>query len=36
MRIGERCGMDPEIRLFQTACIIDNAIEAVVLPDAAG
>ena len=33
--IRERYGMDPQIKLFQTACITDNAIEAVLLPDAA-
>jgi hypothetical protein len=33
--IRERYGMDPQIKLFETACITDNAIEAVLLPDAA-
>ena len=33
--IRERYGMDPQIRFFETACITDNAIEAVLLPDAA-
>jgi len=32
--IRERYGMDPHIRFFETACITDNAIEAVLLPDA--
>src|SRR5215471_4480042 len=32
--IRERYGMDPQIRFFETACITDNAIEAVLLPDA--
>jgi len=27
--------MDPQIRFFETACITDNTIEAVLLPDAA-
>ena len=26
--------MDPQIRFFETACITDNASEAVLLPDA--
>jgi len=34
--IRERYGMDPQIKLFETACITDNAIGAVLLPDAAG
>jgi hypothetical protein len=29
-------GMDPQIKLFETACITDNAIEAVLLPHSAG
>src|SRR5690348_3223286 len=33
--IRERYGMDPQIKYFQTACIADNAAEAVLLPDAA-
>jgi Putative mono-oxygenase ydhR len=33
--IRERYGMDPEIRYFDTACITDNALAAVLLPDAA-
>ena len=33
--IRERYGMDPEIRYFHTAAIIDNSAEAVLLPDAA-
>jgi Putative mono-oxygenase ydhR len=33
--IRERYGMDPEIRYFHTACITDNALEAVLLPEAA-
>ena len=32
--IRERYGMDPQIRFFETACITDNASEAVLLPDA--
>jgi hypothetical protein len=28
--------MDPQIKLFETSCITDNAIGAVLLPDAAG
>ena len=32
--IRDRYGMDPQIRFFETACITDNAIEAVLLPDA--
>ena len=31
--IGERYGMDPQMKYFETACIIDNAIEAILLPD---
>jgi len=34
--IRERYGMDPQIKFFETACITDNAIGAVLLPDAAG
>jgi hypothetical protein len=34
--IRERYGMDPQIKLFETAGITDNAIGAVLLPDAAG
>jgi hypothetical protein len=26
---------DPEIKYFHTACVTDNAVEAVLLPDAA-
>ena len=33
--IRERYGMDPEIKYFHTACVTDNAAEAVLLPDAA-
>ena len=33
--IRERYGMDPQIKYFETACITDNAAEAVLLPDAA-
>ena len=33
--IIERYGMDPQIKLFQTAFITDNATGAVLLPDAA-
>ena len=33
--IRERYGMDPQIKLFETACITDNSAEAVLLPDAA-
>ena len=33
--IRERYGMDPQIKFFETACITDNAVEAVLLPDAA-
>jgi hypothetical protein len=32
--IRERYGMDPQIRFFETACVTDNAIGAVLLPDA--
>jgi hypothetical protein len=32
--IRERYGMDLQIRFFETACITDNASEAVLLPDA--
>jgi hypothetical protein len=31
--IRERYGMDPDIKFFETACITDNAIGAVLLPD---
>ncbi|MGH7098268.1 MAG: hypothetical protein ACREE4_11495 [Stellaceae bacterium] len=31
----KRYGMDPEIRYFDTACITDNALAAVLLPEAA-
>ncbi|HJU15399.1 MAG TPA: YdhR family protein [Stellaceae bacterium] len=33
--IRERYGMDPQIRYFHTACITDNALETVLLPEAA-
>ena len=33
--IRERYGMDPQIKFFETACITDNSIKAVLLPDAA-
>ena len=33
--IRERYGMDPQIKLLETPCITDNAIGAVLLPDAA-
>jgi hypothetical protein len=33
--IRERYGMDPQIKLFETACVTDNVIGAVLLPDAA-
>jgi hypothetical protein len=33
--IRERYGMDPQIRYFYTACITDNALETVLLPEAA-
>jgi hypothetical protein len=33
--IRERYGMDPQIKYFETACIADNAAEAVLLPAAA-
>jgi hypothetical protein len=33
--IRERYGMDPQIKYFETACITDNSVEAVLLPDAA-
>jgi len=33
--IQERDGMDPQGRWFETACVTDNAIEAVLLPAAA-
>lgn len=33
--IRERYGMDPQIKYFETACVTDNAAEAVLLPEAA-
>jgi len=33
--IRERYGMDPQIKYFETACITDNSVEQVLLPDAA-
>jgi hypothetical protein len=33
--IRERYGMDPQIKYFNTACITDNSVEAILLPDAA-
>ena len=33
--IRERYGMDPQIKYFETACIADNAAEAVLLSQAA-
>src|ERR1700756_1096301 len=33
--IRDRYGMDPQIKFFETACIADNAIGTVLLPDAA-
>jgi hypothetical protein len=33
--IRERYGTDPHIKYFETACITDNTIGAVLLPDAA-
>ena len=33
--IRQRYGMDPQIKFFETACITDNSVEAVLLPDAA-
>lgn len=33
--IRERYGMDPQIKYFETACVTDNALEAVLLPEAA-
>ena len=33
--IRERYGMDPQIKFFETACVTDNSLEAVLLPDAA-
>jgi len=33
--IRQRYGMDPDIKFFETACITDNAMGAVLLPDAA-
>jgi hypothetical protein len=34
--IRERYGMEPQIKYFETACITDNAIEAILLPDPTG
>jgi len=34
--IRRRCGMDPQIKYFQTACVTDNAAGAILLPDDAG
>lgn len=34
--IRQRCGMDRQIKFFETAGITDNAMGAVLLPDAAG
>ena len=31
--IRERYGMDPHIQFFETACVTDNALGAVLLPD---
>jgi len=33
--IRERYGMDPRIKYFHTACVTDNAAEAVLIPEAA-
>lgn len=33
--IRERYGMDPQIKFFETACITDNSVSAVLLPEAA-
>ena len=33
--IRERYGMDPQIKYFETACVTDNSVEAVLLPEAA-
>ena len=33
--IRERYGMDPQIKYFETACITDNSVAAVLLPEAA-
>ena len=33
--IRQRYGMDPDIKFFETACITDNAMGVVLLPDAA-
>ena len=33
--IRERYGMDPQIKYFETACITDNALATVLLPEAA-
>jgi hypothetical protein len=33
--IRERYGMDPQIKFFHTACVTDNSVEAVLLPEAA-
>ena len=32
--IRERYGMDPQIKYFHTACVTDNSVDAVLLPDA--
>jgi hypothetical protein len=34
--IRQRHGMDPQIKFFHTACIIDNATGKILLPEAAG
>jgi len=34
--IRQRYGMDPQIKLFETPCITDNATGAVLLPDTVG
>jgi len=34
--IRQRNGMDPQIKLFETPCITDNATGAVLLPDTVG
>jgi hypothetical protein len=33
--IRERYGMDPQIKFFQTPCVTDNTVGAVLLPEAA-
>ncbi|HEU0216771.1 MAG TPA: YdhR family protein [Stellaceae bacterium] len=33
--IRERYGMDPQIKFFNTACVTDNSVETILLPDAA-